>query len=735
MTNDLDQYEAYYYSKLWKLLPAIYQSLDSSQFNTSGPLRELVNRIGVQAANLRRSIDRMWEDQSIETCDDWVIPYIGKLLATNLILNLDARSQRLDVANTIDYRRRKGTLGVLEEMTFNLTGWGVKIVEFFRRLGRCRHSLDPEIGLRSVNDGDAATLQQAEQLVGPLTKTVIGGLADLRNVNGALKIGTAFDEYFHTPDFRPGKGSVGWYDIANLGVFLWRLEDFTVGFTTPVQVSGGKGWYTFDPTGRDIELFSVSRESDDYGDKWVSPSEGQLPAPIGQRLWDSKIPKKPAASDEFYPSSLAIYPVSPSTSVEPPPLDLSAVKVRTEKGHFQVKSASTSSFEVVYTYGFSSEIGAGPYDRRVGRAAPPAAKYQTTISGGVTIPSLESLFPPDALSRMVTINDSLTYTQIPDMMVLDLLILTAGVRQRPILRMSPSLPAWTQLAFTGGTAANPSCLVLDGLFISGTDIVLECDFDCVTITCCTLDPGNVAKPPSASLYAASADERPLVPCRIWIEGNIKTLNVDRSIVGPIATRNQGKLETLNVSNSIIQAIPTMGVEPALPSDSLTPTPVVVPAGSFDAALNFADGDVNLSRCTVLGPVVVHRLNASECILQDTVIVDNTQEGCVRFSAFADGSRLPRQYESVRIAPKAPLFTSTDFGAAGYCQLSQIVDVFILPNAGPAPPSPPTIAAGAEDGSEMGAFARDRNPLKQQGLLLKYQEFMPAALVPVLIYVT
>ena len=83
----------------------------------------MVNRIGAQAAMLRRSIDRLWEDQSIETCDDWVIAYIGDLLATNLVASLDARGQRLDVAKTIYYRRRKGTLAVLEEIAADITGW------------------------------------------------------------------------------------------------------------------------------------------------------------------------------------------------------------------------------------------------------------------------------------------------------------------------------------------------------------------------------------------------------------------------------------------------------------------------------------------------------------------------------------------------------------------------------------------------------------------------------------
>ena len=45
--------------------------------------------------------------------------------------------------------------------------------------------------------------------VGQLTRTGIGGFADLRNAYGASRTGTAFDEYFHTADFRQGVGQVG----------------------------------------------------------------------------------------------------------------------------------------------------------------------------------------------------------------------------------------------------------------------------------------------------------------------------------------------------------------------------------------------------------------------------------------------------------------------------------------------------------------------------------------------
>ena len=78
--------------------------------------------------------------------DDWVVPYIGDLLATRLVACLDAPAQRLDVAKTIYYRRRSGTLGLLEELTYDIARRDARAVEFFRRLGRTRHQFDPPIG-------------------------------------------------------------------------------------------------------------------------------------------------------------------------------------------------------------------------------------------------------------------------------------------------------------------------------------------------------------------------------------------------------------------------------------------------------------------------------------------------------------------------------------------------------------------------------------------------------------
>jgi hypothetical protein len=155
----------------------------------------------------------------------------------------------------------------------------------------------------------------------------------------------------------------------------------------------------------------------------------------------------------------------------------------------------------------------------------------------------------------------------------------------------------------------------------------------------------------------------------------------------------------------------------------------------DAALAFGDGMLNLSRCTVLGRVVAHQLEASECILQQLVIVDDRQGGCVRFTAWAEGSMLPRQYESVSVRQAAPLFTTTDFGQPGYAQLLATADLQILPQTSKSATPQNTITAGAADNSEMGAYARDKNPIRAQALMLKLQEYMPAGLTPVIVNVT
>jgi len=75
-----------------------------------------------------------------------------------------------------------------------------------------------------------------------------------------------------------------------------------------------------------------------------------------------------------------------------------------------------------------------------------------------------------------------------------------------------------------------------------------------------------------------------------------------------------------------------------------------PVELADSALALNSGEVRLVRSTIIGPAHVHRLDASECILDGVVVVDDSQHGCVRFCAYAQGSALHAPYRSVMVPP-------------------------------------------------------------------------------------
>src|SRR5262249_49465729 len=115
---------------LYDLLPAMYRIDDEK---SGGALRALLSLIEAQASGLKKNIDELYDDFFIETCAEWVIPYIGELVGNNPLPEL-LRTRRADVARTLYYRRRKGTITMLEELARDVTGWSVHVVPFFELL-------------------------------------------------------------------------------------------------------------------------------------------------------------------------------------------------------------------------------------------------------------------------------------------------------------------------------------------------------------------------------------------------------------------------------------------------------------------------------------------------------------------------------------------------------------------------------------------------------------------------
>ena len=101
-------------------------------------LRAYLAAIEAAFGALHDNIAQLYEDLFIDTCDDWVIPYLADLLGTTHLKG-DPRTLRADVADTIALRRRKGTLGAIERLAVNLTGWACRGVELRENLGWSQH--------------------------------------------------------------------------------------------------------------------------------------------------------------------------------------------------------------------------------------------------------------------------------------------------------------------------------------------------------------------------------------------------------------------------------------------------------------------------------------------------------------------------------------------------------------------------------------------------------------------
>jgi hypothetical protein len=193
-----------------------------------------------------------------------------------------------------------------------------------------------------------------------------------------------------------------------------------------------------------------------------------------------------------------------------------------------------------------------------------------------------------------------------------------------------------------------------------------------------------------------------------IRGNVETLVIESSIVGPVRVEGTGELTNLEIRDSIVDG-----------QNSVAPA-IAVPAGR-----------VTMRNVTVFGEVAVDWLDASEVLITGFTNVTNTQEGCFRFSAVLERqdplnpasqrSRVPRPYESYFVGEFHAVFTSTIFNQPGYAQLAES--------------APASIHHGAENKSEMGAYSRLLNPIKFDSLRAKVEEFSPFGLLPVYVFET
>src|SRR4029077_2492616 len=163
-------------------------------------LQALLRVIAEQVKIVEDDIQQLYENWFIETCEEWVMPYIGDLVGYELLNDAGEpgdvttpREQqrerilipRRDVANTIQKQGRKGTLALLEELAMDVAGWPARAVEFYKLLGWTQNVHSPYLNrpmYHAARIGDT---------VGSIAIRYRITLDDLLWLNPAIKVDTA----------------------------------------------------------------------------------------------------------------------------------------------------------------------------------------------------------------------------------------------------------------------------------------------------------------------------------------------------------------------------------------------------------------------------------------------------------------------------------------------------------------------------------------------------------------
>jgi len=241
---------------LYERLPEIYRIRDEEQ-EPPYPLKSYLSLVEGAFAEIHRNIEQLYHDLFIETCDDWVVPYIGDLLGVSHLQG-KPNTLRADVAEAIALRRRKGTLAGMEKLAFTITGWGVHCLELRENLAWNQH-----LNHQRPDRGGEPAYGKINPFLTRHTP-IRGGTATLRDPGVLGLLDTPFDPFARLADFKPARsGDIRW-NLPNLAVFLWRLRDYRVPAAVPLfqfkkNVSAGCWAVAFriHPCGDPLTLFNA----------------------------------------------------------------------------------------------------------------------------------------------------------------------------------------------------------------------------------------------------------------------------------------------------------------------------------------------------------------------------------------------------------------------------------------------------------------------------------------------
>jgi hypothetical protein len=732
--------------RLYELLPAIHRIRDAEQ---GEPLKALLRVISEQVNLVEDDIAQLYDNWFIETCEEWVVPYIADLVGYRQIHEAGEPGDiqtgegriknkilipRREIANTIRYRRRKGTLALLELLSNDVTGWPARAVEFYQLLSWTQplNHLRMERG-RTVDVRCASALEFIDGPFDALAHTV-----DVRRINS-----------LHTP---------GRYNIPSVGLFVCRLRPYPVTKSHAHRVKAN--CYTFSVLGNDAPLFLKPEPEDD---PIHIADEINLPLTIRRSFFKENKNRLYGKDKSFFiwrelkrGEKTILEPVKEKIVAA----DLSGWVYRPRKGIVAVDPLlgriafpSEQPFKkgenvrVSYHYGFSADMGGGEYERGLSQS-PEAVYYQVSQESTLNTlgKALQCWSDDKKPHAVIEINDSREYAEPVHIEFTEgqkSLQIRAANGNRPVIR--PVDSDYNQADILTVTGPKGSRLILDGLMIAGGSVQLGGDLEKVTIRHSTLVPGWRLNSHCDSEYPAEPNLQVFSP-------NI-CVTIEHSILGSIQvnpvlpeSNEEPAPENTGTEDELVQAR-CQGIGPDY---RLDPIRLCISDSILDAVE--ADGEaigapgcpvahavLTIRRCTVFGQIQIRAIEQGEnCIFNGKITVARRQYGCLRFCYITPDSRTPPRYNSqpdlvetlvrkdlatgfsdeaiiqaikierLRVRPQ---FNSIRYGTPSYCQLAE--------NCAEE------IKRGADDESEMGVFHDLFQPQREANLKTRLNEYVPA----------
>ena len=706
--------------QLYALLPAVYRTKDISN---GQPLYALLSVIAAQGAILEENIQQLYDDQFIETCAPWVIPYIGDLVGSNTIYEIEGLSigRRAEVANTIGYRRRKGTLLALEQVSMDVSGLPALAVEYFKRL------ITTE-SMRHIRPKHAS-------------------FVDLRHGGQLERMGTPFDSLNYTVDVRriaPRVRTVlspdpttldinlhgpGRFNIPDVGIFLWRWKSFRIDKSPAFPVDALR--YLFSPLGQEAPLFNALTPRDSFAGL---TTRMDVPQPIHRREFSANI-------GQFYGENLSISVYLDGAFVDTDRIacqklgDCSSadfsfipsgmVAIDPASGRLQLATdlPTPQQVQVSYCYGFPAEIGGGTYNRApnlptftanqftqtwvIGHGPTQTSTLEAAIAEWNTLPSgSEGLIVlPDYASYDIDLTGANTIA-LPAQSYLYILAAQLPLAGRTDFSYTEScatlrgdIAVSADAVSAGANPPQPGQLVLSGLWLSGS-ITISNDAANVQLFDCTLVPG-------IALTRCGKPTQPGAPSIVCSAAEVN-LCLIQCISGPIGAFDGG---TTRICTSILDANSRCAVAYA------------------GADLNSDGADLHIEDSTVIGKVWTRTMDlASNTIFLARLTRNDSwkaalwcsrrQAGCVRFCYLPAAAIVPQQFECLPPSPDQenafrPQFILLRYGHPSYALLSG--------------DTPMAIWTGADNGAEIGVY----NPLQEtqavRNVQLRAGEYLPFGL--------